>query len=117
MQITNNWPIDTLAINDDVQSKLKAFLLKPFQDENEARTFWAETSTLLIFIQQEDDRSLIPYLGDRTCDLIKQGMSFVEDRVNLTQEHQLKLAILSDDGSGIYLLAHEGNRLTESLAE
>jgi len=116
MQIIDHWPIGSLAISNEIQLALHAYLLQPFENEIEARAVWAETSTVLIFIQEGDCESLISHIGDRPCQLIRWAMSFPDDCVVLAPKYELKMGILGDDGSGIFLLIHDQNKLTEYLA-
>lgn len=115
MQIIDHWPIGSLAINDEVKEALHRYLLEPFEGEGEAQSMWEETSTVFIFIQEGDCESLISHLGDRPCQLIQWAMSFPDDCVTLTPQYELKMGILGDDGSGVFLLIHEQNMLTEYL--
>jgi len=116
MQIIDHWPIGSLAVSNEVQLALHAYLLEPFENEIEARAIWAETSTVLFFIQEGDCESLVSHISDRPCQLIRWAMDFADDCVTLAPQYELKMGILSDDGSGVFLLIHEQNKLTEYLA-
>ena len=117
MQIIDHWPIGSLAIDEPLERALQAYLLEPFEDQTEAEALWTATSTVLIVIQEHDSETLVSHLGDRLCQLIQWAMSFPDDCTRLAPQYEIRMGIICDDGSGVYLLSHDGNSLMDYLAD
>ena len=67
-----NWPGDELELTDQlgpnskaIQQALLAHMTSPFNDEDEARSFWSETSSCLVVIEQDDSQKVFDALPDR----------------------------------------------------
>ena len=115
MQITDAWPLDTLKIEPAVATALEDYLLEPFANENEARTFWEDTATQFIYIEATDTADTLAKLCQPLRHRIAHSLQYPEHSFTLLQPFELSLSILSDDGAGVYLLRHKGSGLVTAL--
>lgn len=116
MQIINHWPTHELAVSKEVEEALCKQLLMPFSTTEKASSFWEKSGTCLVIIEQGDDESLIQTLGERLTQRISSAIDCYEYKETLTQQYQLSLSIISDDGTGLYLLIHNNNTLIPHLS-
>ena len=116
MQIINHWPSNELAVSKEVNEALCKQLLMPFSNVQEANSFWEQSGTCLIVIEQDDSQSLIHSLGGKLTNLISNAVDCYEYKETLAPHYTLSLSIISDDGAGIYLLTHDNNTLTPYLS-
>lgn len=116
MQIINHWPSNELAVSREVKEALCEQLLMPFSNTQEANSFWEQSHTCLIVIEQDDSQSLIQSLGGTLTNLISSAVDCYEYKETLAPHYQLSLSIISDEGTGVYLLIHDHNTLTPHLS-
>ena len=103
MQQINHWP-DTseLTLPEAVSGDLQQQLILPFDSEDEAKEFWAETSSTVIILDPTDTISELQQ--DPLWDQIEFALTYPEYTVPLSMGYQLLVAIVNDSGAGIYLV-------------
>ncbi|MEH6638667.1 MAG: hypothetical protein V7717_05295 [Porticoccaceae bacterium] len=117
MQIRNTWPVGTLSINETTATLLETYLLEPFANATQAKLFWRDTATQLIHIEADDTAATLVTLSKPLQRRIIHSLSYPEHSFPMGTPYELTLSILSDDGAGVYLLAHADNGLVAGLRE
>jgi len=107
MHFTTVWPntID-LGLPSDTHQSLMALLIEPFEDESAVRQYWADNSGTLIILQPEDDQATLARLMPAARHQVLFALTYPEFTVPVGSNYQLSLAVVSDDGAGVYLLTH-----------
>jgi hypothetical protein len=117
-----NWPGDDLKLTDQlglnskaIQQALLVQLTTPFASEEEAQSFWRETSSCLVIIEPDDSEASFNELPDHLQQQLLFCVQFPEEVGQVYEDWLLYLAILNDEGAGIYLLAQAGHPFIEWL--
>ena len=102
------WP-GSLDLNlpPTVKQLLMEELTKPFANEPEAINYWNDYSGTLIILEAEDDLALLNKLTSQAREQIEFALAYPEFRDPIGNDHFLSLTIISDEGTGIYLLTHK----------
>lgn len=117
-----NWPGDELELTDQlgpnskaIQQALLVHMISPFNDEDEARSFWCETCSCLVIIEPDDSEASFNELPDHLQQQMLFCVKYPEDVGQVFEDWLLTLAILNDEGAGIYVLAQAGHPFIEWL--
>ena len=119
MQLINHWPVSNiLALPESIKHSLLSHLTVPFDDEIiAAKLFWSETQSSLIIIEKSDTYNLLSKLSETTQSQIKFAITNPEYTDELGMGYTVKLSIISDDGTGLYLVSHTDTPLIQLLGE
>ena len=111
MQLIKHWPaLDDLSLPLPVASELKAYLMEPFTNEEEAKSFWLECpSSLIILCENEVLSELDEQIGQQILFCFENA----EFEETLSHDYRIYLAIVSDDGAGCYLILPSSFDLSE----
>ncbi len=102
MQVITHWPrFEELKLPTGIKEAFKAHLLAPFDSEAQAKAFWRECPSTLLIFDTGDSLCALPEEIRSQALFCRDNAEFVE---TLPEGYQLALAIVSDDGAGIYLL-------------
>lgn len=117
MHITLNWPnAADLPIPEDVCAELFKHLLEAFPSEEDARQYWNEIPTLLIILNADDSYEAVSHESDEFQNQLNFVLTYPEFVIPVGAHYHLALAIFTDEGSGIYLLAHHDCPITKDLS-
>ncbi len=107
MHFTTVWPGGiNLGLPSDAHQAMMSLLIEPFDNEEAAKQYWANNSGTLIILQPEDDQSALDSLMTSARQQIQFSLTYPEFTEPVSPDYQLSLAIVSDDGTGVYLLTH-----------
>ncbi|MFB0592852.1 hypothetical protein ACETWN_03570 [Aeromonas hydrophila] len=110
------WPEDTLlAAYPALHVSVMEQIIEPFSSVEEARAFWVETGCSLVIIEQGDSVSEFQVLPQHTQNQVMFGLRYPEQELSISEDWRLLLAILNDEGAGIYLLIHSDAPLNTTL--
>jgi len=116
MQLINHWPVsNNLALPETIKKSLLTHLTEPFGDEITAKSFWSEYPSTIVIIEKSDTNNSLSKLSETTQDQIKFTITNPEYSDDLGLGYTVKLSIISDDGTGIYLVSHSNNHLIQRL--
>lgn len=111
MQLINHWPtLEELSLPLSVATELKAFLIEPFTNEEEAKSFWLECPSNLIILGENE---VLSRLDEQISQQILFCFENAEFEETLSNNYRLFLAIVSDDGVGCYLITPSNIDLSE----
>lgn len=111
MQLIKHWPaLDDLLLPLSVATELKALLIEPFTNEEEAKSFWLECpSSLIVLCENEVLSGFDEQIGQQILFCFENA----EFEETLSDEYRVFLAIVSDDGAGCYLVLPSSVELSE----
>ncbi|MBP4060745.1 MULTISPECIES: hypothetical protein [Aeromonas] len=110
------WPDETLlAAYPALHVSVMEQIIEPFSSVEEARAFWVETGCSLVIIEQGDSVSEFQVLPQHTQNQVMFGLRYPEQELSISEDWRLLLAILNDEGAGIYLLIHSDAPLNTTL--
>ncbi|MDX7752029.1 hypothetical protein SJS40_00310 [Aeromonas caviae] len=110
------WPEATLlAAYPALHVSVMERIIEPFSSQEEAQVFWVETGCSLVIIEQGDSVSEFQVLPQHTQNQVMFGLRYPEQEFAISEDWRLLLAILNDEGAGIYLLLHSDAPLLPSL--
>lgn len=119
-----NWPGDDLELTDQlglnskaIQQALLVQMTTPFTSEEEARSFWSETSSCLVIIEPDDNESAFNALPNHLQQQLLFCVEYPEEGWQVFEDWLLYLAILNDEGAGIYLMTPSGHPLISWLEQ
>lgn len=116
MQLINHWPASSnLALPETIKKALLTHLIEPFGDNHSARSFWSEYPSLIIIIDELDTINSLNKLSESIQEQIKFAITNPEYTDELGMGYTVKLSIISDDGTGMYLVSHSNNQLIQRL--
>lgn len=115
MKICMSWPEATLATYPALHSSVMDRIIEPFSSQEEAQSFWDSTGCCLIIIEMTDSVSEFQALPQHTQNQLVFGLSYPEQEFPIAEDWRLLLAILNDEGAGIYLLIHADAPLLPTL--
>lgn len=103
MQYIDHWP-DTaeMTLPEPVSQDLFGQLLEPFDSEEEAQEFWAETYSTVIILDPTD--SIEGLHRDPLWDQLEFALTYPEYTVSLSMGYVLSVTIVNDSGSVILIL-------------
>ncbi|MEI4931123.1 hypothetical protein [Aeromonas caviae] len=110
------WPEETLlaaypALHVSVMERIN----EPFSSQEEAQAFWDATGCCLIIIEMADSVSEFQAMPQHTQNQVIFGLRYPEQELAISEDWRLLLAILNDEGAGIYLLIHSDAPLLPTL--
>ncbi|AUV13117.1 MULTISPECIES: hypothetical protein [Aeromonas] len=110
------WPDETLlAAYPALHVSVMEQIIEPFSSVEEARAFWDTTGCSLVIIEQGDSVSEFQVLPQHTQNQVMFGLRYPEQELSISEDWRLLLAILNDEGAGIYLLIHSDAPLNTTL--
>lgn len=116
MKTCMEWPEETLlAAYPDIYPMVMEQIIEPFSSVEEARAFWDTTGCSLVIIEQGDSVSEFQVLPQHTQNQVMFGLRYPEQELSISEDWRLLLAILNDEGAGIYLLIHSDAPLNTTL--
>jgi hypothetical protein len=102
MHIYKTWPDTLEGIPTALTIAIKAHLAEAFDHDLQAvQQFWQQYPSTLIVIHSD---SGIKNLNEETQTLINLALEYSEYQEALTDLHMINLAIVDDEGSGVYLV-------------
>jgi hypothetical protein len=102
MLIIKSWPDEIAAIPKSLATAIKNHLVLPFDgSEFDAKGFWQICPCTLIIVTHYS--SLLTLYEDEQA-LFEFGLSYAEYQECVIEGYQIMMAVLSDDGAGIYLV-------------
>ena len=110
------WPEETLlAAYPDIYPMVMEQIIEPFSSVEEARAFWDATGCSLVIIERGDSVSEFQVLPQHIQNQVMFGLRYPEQELAISEDWRLLLAILNDEGAGIYLLIHSDAPLLPTL--
>ena len=102
MLIIKSWPDEITAIPKSLATAIKSHLVLPFDgSEFDAKGFWQICPCTLIIVTPYS--SLLTFDEDEQ-ELIAFGLNYAEYQESVIEGYQIMMAVISDDGAGIYLV-------------
>lgn len=116
MKTCMEWPEETLlAAYPDIYSLVMEQIIEPFSSVEEARAFWDTTGCSLVIIEMTDSVNEFQAMPQHTQNQVIFGLRYPEQEFAISEDWRLLLAILNDEGAGIYLLIHSDAPLLPTL--
>ena len=116
MKTCMEWPEDTLlAAYPALHVSVMERIIEPFSSQEEAQAFWDATGCCLIIIEMADSVSEFQAMPQHTQNQVIFGLRYPEQEFAISEDWRLLLAILNDEGAGIYLLIHSDAPLLPTL--
>lgn len=116
MKTCMEWPDETLlAAYPALHVSVMEQIIEPFSSVEEARAFWDATGCCLIIIEMTDSMSEFQTMPQHTQNQVMFGLRYPEQEFAISEDWRLLLAILNDEGAGIYLLTHSDAPLNTTL--
>ncbi len=116
MKTCMEWPEDTLlAAYPALHVSVMERIIEPFSSQEEAQAFWDATGCCLIIIEMADSVSEFQAMPQHTQNQVMFGLRYPEQEFAISEDWRLLLAILNDEGAGIYLLIHSDAPLNTTL--
>ncbi|AUV13147.1 hypothetical protein VCX83_22795 [Aeromonas caviae] len=110
------WPEETLlAAYPALHVSVMEQIIEPFSSVEEARAFWDTTGCSLVIIEMTDSVSEFQAMPQHTQNQVMFGLRYPEQEFAISEDWRLLLAILNDEGAGIYLLIHSDAPLLPTL--
>ncbi|WP_042060613.1 hypothetical protein [Aeromonas allosaccharophila] len=110
------WPEETLlAAYPALHVSVMERIIEPFSSVEEARAFWEATGCSLVIIEMADSVSEFQAMPQHTQNQVIFGLRYPEQEFAISEDWRLLLAILNDEGAGIYLLIHSDAPLNTTL--
>lgn len=116
MKTCMEWPEESLlAAYPALHASVMERLIEPFSSQEEAQAFWEATGCCLIIIEITDSVSEFQAMPQHTQNQVMFGLRYPEQEFAISEDWRLLLAILNDEGAGIYLLIHADAPLLPTL--
>lgn len=116
MKTCMEWPEETLlAAYPALHVSVMERIIEPFSSQEEAQAFWDATGCCLIIIEMADSVSEFQAMPQHTQNQVMFGLRYPEQELSISEDWRLLLAILNDEGAGIYLLIHSDAPLNTTL--
>lgn len=116
MKTCMEWPEDTLlAAYPALHASVMEQIIEPFSSQEEAQAFWDATGCCLIIIEMTDSVNEFQAMPQHTQNQVMFGLRYPEQEFAISEDWRLLLAILNDEGAGIYLLIHSDAPLLPTL--
>ncbi|RYU69109.1 hypothetical protein ERW51_08000 [Aliivibrio finisterrensis] len=100
--------VSALPIPNGIKAKLLEHLIEPFGDEKSTSEVWEEIYTCLYLIEEGDTDKSLSEESEQVQHLLRIVTNYFEFVLLLDSDESpwlLALAIITSDGSGIYLVA------------
>lgn len=99
--------VASLPIPNGIKAKLLEHLIEPFGDEKSTSEVWEEINTCLYLIEEGDTDKSLSEESEQVQHLLRFATNYPEFVLLLDDERPwlLALAIITNDGGGIYLIA------------
>ena len=105
MQMFNAWPDEALLdLPAHVKTALFDHLVEPFQNLEDAKSYWLGNTTTLVILDKQDNNGSISAIDPILQNKIKQAITCPEHTTEIAPGYTIKLAILNDASDGLYLL-------------
>ena len=109
MQLLKHWPSESdISLPEKVKQALLTHILEPFDDEENAKTFWQDYPSMIVIFDQNDPLDSLQWLNDELQHQIEFAQHNPEYSDTLALGYIVKLSITSDAGNGLYLVSAEG---------
>lgn len=116
MKTYMEWPEDTLLADyPALHASVMEQIIEPFSSVEEARAFWDTTGCSLVIIEMTDSVNEFQAMSQHTQNQVMFGLRYPEQEFAISEDWRLLLAILNDEGAGIYLLIHSDAPLITTL--
>lgn len=116
MKTCMEWPDETLlSAYPDIYPMVMEQIIEPFSSVEEGRAFWVETGCSLVIIEMTDSMSEFQAMPQHIQNQVIFGLRYPEQEFAISEDWRLLLAILNDEGAGIYLLIHSDAPLNTTL--
>ena len=116
MKTCMEWPEETLlAAYPALHVSVMERIIEPFSSQEEAQAFWDATGCCLIIIEMADSVSEFQAMPQHTQNQVMFGLRYPEQEFAISEDWRLLLAILNDEGAGIYLLIRSDAPLITTL--
>lgn len=116
MKTCMEWPEETLLAGyPALHASVMEQIIEPFSSVEEGRAFWDATGCSLVIIEQGDSVIEFQVLPQHTQNQVMFGLRYPEQEFAISEDWRLLLAILNDEGAGIYLLIHSDAPLLPTL--
>lgn len=116
MNTCMEWPDETLlAAYPALHVSVMEQIIEPFSSVEEGRAFWDATGCSLVIVEKGDSLSEFQVLPLHTQNQVMFGLRYPEQEFAISEDWRLLLAILNDEGAGIYLLIHSDAPLLPTL--
>ncbi|WP_125729337.1 hypothetical protein [Aeromonas salmonicida] len=116
MKTCMEWPEESLlAAYPALHVPVMEQIIEPFSSVEEARAFWDTTGCSLVIIEMADSMSEFQAMSQHTQNQVMFGLRYPEQEFAISEDWRLLLAILNDEGAGIYLLIHSDAPLITTL--
>ena len=116
MKTCMEWPEETLlAAYPDIYPMVMEQIIEPFSSVEEARAFWDTTGCSLVIIEMTDSVNEFQAMPQHIQNQVMFGLRYPEQELSISEDWRLLLAILNDEGAGIYLLIHSDAPLITTL--
>ncbi len=116
MKTCMEWPDETLlAAYPALHVSVMEQIIEPFSSVEEGRAFWDATGCSLVIVEKGDSLSEFQVLPLHTQNQVMFGLRYPEQEFAISEDWRLLLAILNDEGAGIYLLIHSDAPLLPTL--
>ena len=107
MKTCMEWPEETLlAAYPALHVSVMEQIIEPFSSVEEARAFWDTTGCSLVIIEMTDSVNEFQAMPQHIQNQVMFGLRYPEQEFAISEDWRLLLAILNDEGAGIYLLIH-----------
>jgi hypothetical protein len=115
MQILHFMPeIDDLALSKATTISILELLIQPFGTTQVTQDFWHNYPCILVCLTEKDvPKTALGSLDDNLLHLIELADNSPEFVELLPKGYQLSLAIISDEGNGIYLIKPRDMNITQ----
>lgn len=105
MQVITSWDdIQALIAPKTVIQALLNHLTEPFNDEDSAKAFWSSCPTILFYFDASDSRESLSDLETSLKTQAQFALEHPEYHEELIEGYVIQLAIVNDEGSGVYLV-------------
>ena len=116
MKTCMEWPeASLLASYPALHPSVMERIIEPFSSQEEAQAFWDATGCGLVVIEMTDSVSEFQAMPQHTQNQVVFGLRYPEQEFAISEDWRLLLAILNDEGAGIYLLIHSDAPLIPTL--
>lgn len=118
MQVITSWDdLKTISMPKNVSQALVNHLIEPFNDEAGAKAFWSACPTVLFFFEQSDSLESLSSLEKSQHLQAQFALDYPEYREELIEGYVIQLAILNDEGSGVYLVIDPHSKILNSALD
>ena len=118
MQVITSWDdLKTISMPKNVSQALVNHLIESFNNEAGAKAFWSAYPTVLFFFEQSDSLESLSSLEKSQHLQAQFALDYPEYREELIEGYVIQLAILNDEGSGVYLVIDPHSKILNSALD